>query len=286
MRNWLYGECVILTGASSGIGRALCKILIQKYGAYVIGVGRKEEKMLSLIKELGTDAEKFSYRLFDVSDKTAWETFALDLKAQNKKPMLLINNAGVFPTFKRALDTDMETYEWIMKTNFFSVLYGVETISPLLQNGQKSKKDLAGIVNISSSASLCTIAGTSGYSATKSALRAYTEALAMEEKGKKYVSLICPGTTATELFRTDKNSENSALDLIAMPAEKMAKKIAKSIIKKRRRAVLGWDAKLMNWTAKIAPVKGLFLISTVMKMSKSKLFAPVFGYEIKDKKEK
>ena len=139
------------------------------------------------------------------------------------------------------------------------------------------------IVNVSSSASLCTIAGTSAYSATKAALRAYTESLAMEEKGKKYVALICPGTTATELFRKDANSQNSALDIIAMPAEKMAKKIARKIIKKRRRAVLGWDAKLMNWTAKLAPVKGLFLISSVMKASKSKLFASVYGYEQTDK---
>lgn len=283
MRNWIKDKYVILTGASSGIGRALCKILIQKYGAYVIGVGRKEEKMLSLQQELGDNADKFSYRLFDVSDRNAWQELAVDLSDKAINPILLINNAGAFPTFKKALDTDMETYEWIMKTNFFSVLYGVEAISPILQG---DGKNLPAIVNVSSSASLCTIAGTSGYSSTKAALRAYTESLAMEEKGKKYVSLICPGTTATELFRKDKNSQNSALDLIAMPAEKMAKKIARKIIKKRRRAVLGWDAKLMNWTAKIAPVKGLFLISSVMKMSKSKLFASVYGYEIKDKEKK
>ena len=280
MRNWLKDKCVILTGASSGIGRELCKILIEKYGAYVIGIGRKEEKMLSLIKELGANAEKFRYRLFDVSDKEAWINFATEIKEQGEEPILLINNAGAFPTFKKALDTDTETYDWLMKTNFYSVLYAVETMSPILQG---EGKDLPGIVNISSSASLCTIAGTSGYSATKAALRAYTEALSMEEKGKKYVGLICPGTTATDLFSKDKNSQNSALDLIAMPAKKMAKKIARKILKKKRRAVLGWDAKLMNWTAKIAPVKGLFLISSVMKMSKSKLFASVYGYETKEK---
>jgi short-subunit dehydrogenase len=284
MRNWLKDKYVILTGASSGIGRELCKILIHKYGANVIGVGRKEEKMLSLSKELGEQADKFTYRLFDVSDKTAWKDFRVSLQEKKIAPILLINNAGAFHSFKKALDTDFQTYEWLMQTNFFSVLYAVEEISPILQG---EGKDLPSIVNVSSSASLCTIAGTSGYSATKAALRAYTESLAMEEKGRKYVSLICPGTTATELFSQDKNSKNSALDIIAMPAEKMAKKIARKILKKKRRAVLGWDAKLMNWTAKLAPVKGLFLISSVMKASRSKLFAPVYGYAVeKEKKRK
>jgi NAD(P)-dependent dehydrogenase (short-subunit alcohol dehydrogenase family) len=57
MKNWLQDKYVILTGASSGIGRELCKILIEKYHAKVSGVGRREEKMLSLLRELGDKAE-------------------------------------------------------------------------------------------------------------------------------------------------------------------------------------------------------------------------------------
>ena len=98
----------------------------------------------------------------------------------------------------------------------------------------------------------------------------------MEEKGKKYIGIIYPGTTATELFRNDEHTKNSALDRIAMPAEKMAKKIVRVILKKKKRAVLGWDAKAMNFTAKLMPVKGLFLIRGVMKASKSKVFTEVF----------
>ncbi len=278
MRNWLENKYVILTGASSGIGRELCKILIEKYYAKVIGVGRREEKMLSLSQELGDMAECFSYRLFDVSQKTAWEDFGKWLKQQKIEPILLINNAGVFPTFKKVLHTPQETYEWIMQTNFYSVLYGVETCATLLKG---HGKNLPAIVNVSSSASLCTVAGTSGYSASKAALRSYTEALQMEEKGNLYVGLICPGTTATELFDKDENTKDSALHLIAMPAKKMAKKIARKIIQKRKRAVLGWDAKLMNWTAKLAPIKGLALISWVMKISKSKVFSEVYTYKKK-----
>ena len=78
-----------------------------------------------------------------------------------------------------------------------------------------------------------------------------------------------------------RNTKNSALDKLAMPAEKMAKKIAKTILRRRKRAILGWDAKMMSFTAKIAPVCGLRIIRNVMKSSKSKVFSEVFHYNTK-----
>lgn len=276
MRNWLKNQHVILSGASGGIGRELCKILIVRYGANVIGIGRNEEKMRSLQAELGENASRFSYFLFDVSSREAWLHFKAQLLSQNISPRLLINNAGAFPTFEKTLQTEVKTFERIMQTNYFSIVYAVDALAPILSG---EGKDKPAIVNIASSAALCTVCGTSAYSASKAAVKSYTEALAMEEKRRKYIGLICPGTTATELFAADENTKNSALDLIAMPAVKMAKKIAKKILKKRRRAVLGWDAKAMNLSTRAMPVKGLFFISGVMKASKSKVFSKVFEYK-------
>ncbi|MBO5240077.1 MAG: SDR family NAD(P)-dependent oxidoreductase [Clostridia bacterium] len=280
MKNWLQDKYVILSGASSGIGRELCKILIARFGAKVLGIGRNEEKMLSLKTELGENAEHFDYTLFDVSKREEWEQLKERLVKQNIAPCLLINNAGSFPTFNTVLNTNPETFERIMQTNYFSIVYAVNALSPLLSG---SGKNTPAIVNIASSAALCTVAGTAAYSASKAAVKSYTEALAIEEKGKKYVGLICPGTTATDLFSSDEHTKNSALDIIAMPAHKMAKKIAKKILKRKRRAVVGWDAKLMNFTTKIMPVKGLFLIRGVMKASKSKVFTEVFDYKSEKK---
>ena len=90
------------------------------------------------------------------------------------------------------------------------------------------------------------------------------------------MGIIYPGTTKTELFRADENTQNSALDKIAVSPQKMAKKIAREIYKRKRRAVVGWDAKLMNFTAKIMPVKGPLLIRFVMQKSRSKVFKNVF----------
>lgn len=270
MANWIQDKYVVLSGASGGIGRELCKILVTKYGAKVIGIGRNEAKMQSLQAELG---ERFSYRLFDVGVRENWSAFADYLQGEGISPILLINNAGAFPTFSRVLDAGADTAERIMQNNYFSAVYAIEKIFPLLVGEGKHKP---AVVNVASSAALCTVVGTGAYSASKSALKSYTEALQMEEKGKAYIGLICPGTTATELFSADENTKNSALDKIAMPAKKMARKISKKILRKRRRAALGWDAKLMSFFTRLMPVKGLFFIRGVMKASGSKVFKEVF----------
>lgn len=271
--NWLKDRYVVLSGASGGIGREVCKIFVKKYGAKVIGIGRNESKMQSLQAELG---ENFSYRLFDVCEKENWQAFAKWLQEENIAPVLLLNNAGAFPTFAKALDTPSQTTERIMQNNYFSIVYAVEAVAPLLKGDKKIKP---AIVNVASSAALCTVAGTGAYSASKAAVKSFTEALQMEEKGKMYIGLICPGTTATELFDGDEKTKNSALQKIAMPVEKMAKKIARKIYKRKKRAALGWDAKLMSGLARTMPTKGLFVVRGVLKASKSKVFSEVFKDE-------
>jgi NADP-dependent 3-hydroxy acid dehydrogenase YdfG len=79
MKNWLQDKTIVLTGASGGIGRQLCKLLVQKYGATVIGIGRSEEKMQSLCQELSAFENKFSYYLFDVSQRENWQNFKEEL---------------------------------------------------------------------------------------------------------------------------------------------------------------------------------------------------------------
>lgn len=272
MKDWLKDKKIIVTGASGGIGKELCRIFIEKYGAFVIGVARNESKLQTFQKELGVYADKFEYRIMDVSKQAQWQTFAQELKEKNLDVSLLVHNAGIFPTFQRVDELQLETVDRVMQTNFYSAVYGNQALMPIVFSAPNG-----GIVHICSSAALCSVVGTAPYSASKSALKAYVEALALENKGK-YIGIMFPGTTSTDLFREDEQTKNSALDKVAMSAEKMAKKIAKKIYKRKPRAVLGWDAKAMNFTAKIMPVKGLKLICAVMRKSKSKVFKNVFKY--------
>ena len=268
MKNWLKDNWIVLSGASSGIGRRLTKLLIQKYGARVYGIGRNEEKMRSLQAELQEQAERFAYALFDVSNKNAWTAFVERLASQKIRPVLTVNNAGEFPAFGRLENLGSETVERILRVNFLSAVYSAETLLPYMQGG--------GMLNICSSSALCPVVGTAAYSASKGALKGFTEALALEYRGKAYVGIFFPGTTDTELFRNDEQTKDSILQKFAISPEKMAKKIAKRLYRKRRRAVIGADAKAMAFLAWLMPVKGPVLISFVMKKSGSKVFKNVF----------
>lgn len=267
MRNWLKNQWVVLSGASSGIGRCLAKILINKYGALVYGIGRSEEKMLSFQKELGEKADHFSYALFDVGEKSGWQVFVERLKAENIRPVLTINNAGVFPSFGLLEDLGSETVERVARTNFLSAVYSAETMLPYMQGG--------GMVNVCSSSALCPVVGTAAYSASKSALKGFTEALSLEYRGLAFLGILFPGATNTELFRDDEQTKDSILQKFAISPERMAKKLARKIYKKRRRSVVGADAKCMAFLTWLMPVKGPALISWVMKHSGSKVFKNV-----------
>ena len=77
------------------MGAGIAATLIKKHACRVVGVARSEAKMLKFIEELGpTYAEQFSYKLFDVSDKAAWESFAEELAEEGIRLSVLINNAG------------------------------------------------------------------------------------------------------------------------------------------------------------------------------------------------
>lgn len=279
MANWLKDNYVILTGAAGGIGKALAKILVTAYGARVIGIGRTESKLQALQAELGNS---FSYYTFDISVKENWDFFRTDLEKTGVRPVLLINNAGVFPTFKKALDTQEETLKSVMQTNFFAVTYAVQALTPLLVGVGKLKP---AVFNICSSAALCTVVGTCAYTASKAALKGYTEALQLEERDNLHVGIIFPGTTKTELFRNEENMDESILNAFSVSAEKMSASIARAIYKRKYHAVIGIDAHLMNAVAKLAPASGLALIRWVMKNSKSKVFSQVFDFEKEEKKD-
>ena len=273
--NWIDGKTVIVTGASGGMGAGIAASLIKNHGCEVIGVARSEAKMLKFIEELGPDyAQQFSYKLFDVSDKEDWESFAKEITEAGKRPSVLINNAGILPKFKRFDRYSYEEIERAMNINFYSCIYGVKTFLPLLLE----QNDPA-IINVDSSAALMTLAGTSMYSASKAALKGFTEALRVEFKGKMYVGLVCPGFTKTDIFRDQKNDGGKGqkvMDMISTDCDRMVKMIMFGIEHKRPMMVHGLDAHAMSAFNRLLPVKGSELFSLVMKMADIDLFNEVF----------
>ena len=229
MACWLDGKTVVVTGASGGMGAGIAATLIKKHGCTVIGIARSEPKMLKFIDELGpTYASQFSYKLFDVSVKENWENFAQELQDNDTKIDILINNAGILPKFKRFDRYSYDEIEKAMNINFYSCIYSTKTLLPMLL-----ESPTPGVINIDSSAALMTLAGTSMYSASKAALKGFTEALRVEFQGKMYVSLVCPGFTKTDIFRdqgTESNSKGQkVMDMISTDCDLMVKMIMKGI---------------------------------------------------------
>lgn len=267
---WIENKRVVLTGASSGIGKEITKILIEKYNCFVIGIGRNEQRMIDLKISLNEKSQSFSYCLFDISNIENWKEFVDNL--ENKNVDILINCAGMLPKFDRFENYSIELLDEVIKTNFYSAVYGIKTMLPLIR-----KSKTPAIVNVSSSASLCALPGISYYTASKSALKNFTEALASEYKKEIYIGLVCPGFTRTNIFRNqDKDVEKSIVYKFSMSAEKMAKKIVRSIIRKKKRVVIGTDAKIMNFLYKLYPKSAGNICGGVLRKSKIKLFEDVF----------
>lgn len=274
---WLEGKTAIVTGASGGMGAGIAATLIKKHGCTVIGVARSEPKMLKFIEELGDEyKDQFSYKLFDVSQKDNWETFAEELQAAGVKPDILVNNAGILPKFKRFDRYSYDEINKAMDINFYSCIYSVKTLLPMLL-----ESDSPAIINIDSSAALMTLAGTSMYSASKAALKGFTEALRVEFAGKIYVSLVCPGFTKTDIFRNQGGAENDkgqkVMNMISTDCDRMVRMIMRGIELKYPMQVRGFDAHAMSTFNRLMPVYGSKLFSAVMKMANVDIFKEVFS---------
>ena len=211
--NWLNNKTVIVTGASSGIGRGITLKLIREYNCRVLGIARSEEKMKSLTNELGPDSENFSYLLFDVSKRENWKSFAEYIREKGIKPDILINNAGILPEFKKAESCSCEETERTMNINFYGAVYSMKELLPIILDSPSPA-----VVNIDSSAALMPLAGTSVYSASKAAQTNMVHSLSLQlAKDGITVNNVAPG-----VIYTDRNIE-------ALSDAEYAKKVTDSI---------------------------------------------------------
>lgn len=274
MSNWIDNKTVIITGASSGIGKGIAEILIKKHNCKVIGIARNKDKIENFIIELGEYSENFAYKLFDVSVKENWFEFVKNIKENDIHPDVLINNAGVLPKFNKTQNYSIEEIENVMNVNFYSAVYSIKALLPILL-----ESNTPAVINVASSAALMSLAGTSAYSASKAALKSFTESLREELRGKCYVSVVCPGFTKTDIFRNQGSNTpkgEKMINAISTGCDKMVKMIVKGIENKQELMIFGFDAEFMKIFGRITPVQGGRLFSLVMKVSKLPLFDAVF----------
>ncbi len=251
------GKIAVITGAGSGIGRALarqlnaegCQLLISDISAPGL-----EETLQSLSRK---DILVQSH-IMDVSDKSAFQAWAKSISEEHGKVDIVINNAGV-ATGAVVEESKYEDIEWLMGINFWGVVYGTKEFLPLLRQSRQGH-----LVNISSIFGVVGIPTQSAYNASKFAVRGYTEALRHEMTDSNvHVCCVHPGGIKTNIVRNarltdaDTTRDEAVADfdkLANTTAESAATQIIRAIEKRKKRLLIGWDAKYMSLISRLFPV--------------------------------
>ncbi len=256
-------KIVVLTGASSGIGRAIANELITRHGCVVFAIARNEEGLRAVKTELGENYIPFP---FDVSKRENWESFVEFLQKSSIRVDILINCAGALPKFDTVEATSIEAFESAISVNFLSQLYSCKLALPYIN-------DLGAIVNISSASALCPFGFTGAYSASKSASKQFSECLSAELKDIR-VSTVLPGFVRTDIMKNQKINDKDAglINKFSADCDKTVKKLLRRVRRRKRRIVLGADAHLLSFMYRAFPRTSPRLITWFLKKSGLEMF--------------
>lgn len=252
------GRTAAVTGAGSGIGRSLAVQLAKR--ACIVALADKDPDSLAETQKMVHDiGGTCSLHTLDVCDREAVEKFAADVVSQHGAVHMLFNNAGV-ALVDTIVEQSYNDFNWIMNVNFWGVVYGTNAFLPYMMDAEE-----AHIINISSLFGLLSMPLQSAYNASKFAVRGFTESLNMELAGSSIrTSCVHPGGIKTDIAKHSRINSN----VIPIPKEKLstefsrlarttadqaAAQIIRGIEKKRRRILVGWDAKLMDLVVRLFP---------------------------------
>jgi short-subunit dehydrogenase len=248
----------VVTGAGSGIGRALAQQLAAAGSALALA-DVDEAGLLQTEQSLARMTAQLTTHVLDVADEEAVRSFAEDVDKKHGRATLLINNAGV------ALHGDFEEvslddFRLLMNVNFWGTLYGVKFFLPVLRREKRAQ-----IVNISSVFGMIAPAGQCAYAASKFAVRGFTEALRHELQGSNVsVSCVHPGGIRTQIARRARigagvtgtgHQEKAARfeKLLRTSPEAAAARILRGVERREPRILIGPDARQVDILQRLRP---------------------------------
>lgn len=255
----LAGKTAVVTGTASGIGRAISLSLARR-GCHLALADVNEaglEETAALASPAGLHVSR--HRL-DVSDGQAIAVFPNAVRAAHPSVEILVNNAGVAlgGSFDEVSEGD---FEWLFSINFWGVVRMTRAFLPLLKASGEAQ-----LVNLSSLFGLIAPPGQSAYSASKFAVRGFSEALRHELEGTGVgVTTVHPGGIATSIARNARMSQVLSADelaraqrrfdrLLKMPPEHAGEIIVRGIERRRPRIIVGSDARFASIIERLAPV--------------------------------
>jgi NAD(P)-dependent dehydrogenase (short-subunit alcohol dehydrogenase family) len=257
------GSAAAVTGAASGIGRALA-IELAARGCDLAIADRDEAGLAATAAELASSGRKVTTHKLDVSDPAQIQAFAQAATAVHPGLNIVINNAGV-ALLGHFHEIDQAQFDWLMNINFWGVVHGTRAFLPHL-----ASRPAAHIVNISSIFGIIAPAGQTAYCASKFAVRGFSEALRHEfwlNKSPINLTVVHPGgiktnivrnsrmgvTIATDNARRVESIERFDTDFAKTTAQVAAQTIIKGIEKNAPRVLIGGDAKFMDLLQRFRP---------------------------------
>jgi short-subunit dehydrogenase len=254
------GGTAVVTGAASGIGEALAVQLAAR-GSSLVLVDRDKERLDGVaagVRRAHPQLPVDTY-VVDLSDDAATAEAAEALAAAHPGTTLLVNNAGV-ALGGRFDQVTLEEFDWVMAVNFRSVVRLTHAFLPALKAHPG-----AHVVNVSSVFGIFAPAGQAAYSASKFAVRGFSEALRHElaENGVG-VTVVHPGGIKTRIAESARTGSGVSVEeyeqgrtqfarLLTMPPEDAAAQIVAAIERRRPRLLIGWSAKVPDVLVRLMP---------------------------------
>ena len=250
------GKLAVITGAGSGIGRALA-LHLNREGCALCLSDINSGSLEATLGMLPRTEVPASGEVLDVADRAAVHRWAQELGTRHGHVDIVVNNAGV-ALVATVEESDYADLDWLMGINFWGVVHGTRAFLPFLRRAEQGH-----LVNISSVFGLIGVPTQSAYNAAKFAVRGYTEALRQEMAGSNvHVCCVHPGGIRTAIARNARGSSagltaeerGSEFERLARTTpESAAAQIVKAIERRRKRLLIGGDARYISLISRLFP---------------------------------
>jgi short-subunit dehydrogenase len=253
-------KVIVVTGGGNGMGRELALQLLKK-GASVAVADVDEKGMIETAEQAGDLAKNLSTHLLDITDRNKVNDFPKAVIQAHGRVDGLINNAGIIQPFIDVKDLDYEHIDRVMNINFYGTLFMTKAFIPHL-----FKRPEAHIANVSSMGGFIPFPGQTFYSASKAAVKLFTEGLYAELKDTQVnVTVIHPGAINTNITKNSgvemhNGSDSDSQNIKTLSPEKAAEIMIEAIEKNKFRVMVGKDARFLDMLYRFSPKRAVHFI--------------------------